>query len=552
MMSNSLSKQVLLTFSAMGVLATLVFSWFLSSSIKNNMLDDTQIKANELLSRTAQMFLVSTIKFNQQYTATTDPEKKAQIHADWARTIQAVDTAVINDFGPEQSRVRLFADDQFVEPATMGGAATAAKGQYEMSALRAFTQGETLVTEHTDEVYRIAVPLYSNMHPGCANCHGIDPSEQVLLGGVSVNVPLQHANEMVTSRVISSTSVMVVIMALFFAAIYFFIINKVIKPVRSLNQQTTAITKAIESGDLTQDITLNAEHEIKDMANSFTELLKVIRVLFSNLSSNSNKVLSAAEITSTMANDHQNVALQQQSNINHIVDALQQLLQAGSLVSERAGSTAQTSEQVSQSVEQGSNTMGDALSAIANLSAEVNKASDVIQTLDQRSDSIGSIISTIDGIAEQTNLLALNAAIEAARAGEQGRGFAVVADEVRTLAQRTQEATSEINELIKNLQQDARTANTVMKAGTQAAAGTVDLAQQAQAKLEQVTEQVATINGMNQDIASAAGQQMNTVEDINALLTQVSHDTDASVEAAAEMANESEKLKLLSKQMSEM
>ena len=549
MVFTSLSKQVLATFSAIGAIATLLFIWFLSSSIKSNMLADTEDKATELLSRTAQMFMVSTIKFNEQYTAEQDPVKKAEIHADWARTIQAVDTAVTNDFGNSQSRVRLFSDSSFVSSPSMGGAATAASGSYEMSALKAFSQKQNLFTEHTDDMYKIAVPLYSDMHPGCANCHGVSTSEKILLGGVSVNVPLTEANATVTSRVITSTSVMLLIMITFLATIYFFITQKVIRPIKSLNKQTTQITRAIESGDLNKDIDLDAEHEIRDMANSFTELLIVIRSLFSNLTSNSQQVLNSAEMTSDMANEHQTVAVKQQQNINHIVDALQNLLQAGALVSERAESTAMTSEQVNNSVKQGSSTMEQTLTAIDALSVEVNKASEVIQTLDQRSDSIGSIISTIDGIAEQTNLLALNAAIEAARAGEQGRGFAVVADEVRTLAKRTQEATSEINELIKNLQSDARRASTVMQKGTQSAQSTVDLAQQAQHKLIQITDQVSTINDMNKDIAQASQDQMTTVEDIDNLIKQVSEDTNSSVTAAEAMTKESDNLKSLSKRM---
>lgn len=549
---NSLSKQVLITFSAIGGVATLLFVWFLSSSIKSNMIDDTHNKANELLSRTAQMFMVSTIKFNEQYTAESDPQKQAEIHADWARTIQAVDTAVINDFGDSQSRVRLFTDSRFVSPPSMGGAATAASGSYELNALQAFNNGNTLHTSEDNDYYRIAVPLYSNMHDGCATCHGLDTSQKILLGGVSVNVPLSEANETINSRIITSTSVMVLIMTVFLATIYFFVIHKVIRPIKSLNAQTTDITRAIESGDLNQNIHLTAEHEIQDMANSFTELLKVIRALFSNMTNNSRQVLQAADVTSNMAQDHQGVALKQQTNINHIVAALEELLNAGSLVSERAGSTAETSEQVNVSVKEGRDTMENALVAINNLSGEVNKASEVIQTLDQRSDSIGSIISTIDGIAEQTNLLALNAAIEAARAGEQGRGFAVVADEVRTLAKRTQEATSEINELIKNLQSDARRASSVMQAGTKTAEETVSHAQKAQDKLDTITNQVATINDMNRDIASAADQQTSTVSNINVLLKEVSEDTNNSVDAANSMARESEKLQHLSKKMTDL
>ena len=552
---KSINNQILLTLAVIGLIATSLFAWFVSSNIHANMMADTKAKANELIARTAQMFMVSTVQFNNAYTSAVDPEAKARIHADWTRTIAAVDKAVTHDFGTQQSRVRLFTDPQKLSIVSQGGAATYVDGQFERDALAAFAdRGEAAFTRITDNSYQIAVPLFSDMHDGCANCHGVDTSLHQLFGGVGVTISLDAMQQTANERIWLTTGGLALAMLLLFVFIYFYLLRHVTTPLVRLSSQTNAITAAIESGQVnaSHGVAAHQSMEIGEMANSFNRLLTVIKSLMGEIAGNSQQVNDAARETAVVAQQHRHSAVAQQQHLGHIVTAIDELANAGELVSQRAEQTAQTSDDVNLTVADGQQTMTRTVTAIQDLAGEVNKVSEVIATLDQRSDSIGSIIGTIDGIAEQTNLLALNAAIEAARAGEQGRGFAVVADEVRTLAQRTQQATSEINQLILNLQQDAQTASAVVVAGTEKADVTVNLAQSAQQMLNEITHKVTNINDMNRDIAASAEQQAVTVRDINQRLQTVSTDAKESVAAAETVARESESLKALSQQMTEL
>jgi methyl-accepting chemotaxis protein len=159
--------------------------------------------------------------------------------------------------------------------------------------------------------------------------------------------------------------------------------------------------------------------------------------------------------------------------------------------------------------------MGRAVGSMQQLAGEIGTAGDVIDTLKSESENIGSVLGVIRGVAEQTNLLALNAAIEAARAGEQGRGFAVVADEVRTLASRTQESTEEIQAMIERLQNEAGKAVAVMQSGRNKTRETLDHAAEADQSLANIVDLVASITGMNTQIASAAQQQTGVAEELD-------------------------------------
>ena len=211
--------------------------------------------------------------------------------------------------------------------------------------------------------------------------------------------------------------------------------------------------------------------------------------------------------------------------------------------------SANDSEQADKESKTGREIVGDTMHAIEALASDIEAASQVITKLQQDSDTIGSVLDVIRGIAEQTNLLALNAAIEAARAGEQGRGFAVVADEVRTLASRTQESTQEIHDMIERLQSGSREAVQVMDKGRAQAHSSVKTADSARTSLIAITTAVGTIKNASRQIAEASAEQKTTTDDINGNIVNIASAVRKTSVGAKDMAKRAETLNQLSKDM---
>ncbi|WP_395168553.1 methyl-accepting chemotaxis protein [Piscirickettsia salmonis] len=225
-----------------------------------------------------------------------------------------------------------------------------------------------------------------------------------------------------------------------------------------------------------------------------------------------------------------------------LIDNIMQISAAINEVEASAQNATNAAQEASQKAQDGQNVVAKTTSAINNLSKEVTAASEVIGKLAQDSEGIGTVLDVIRGIAEQTNLLALNAAIEAARAGEQGRGFAVVADEVRTLAQRTQQATQEIQEMIEKLQSNASDAVNTMEHGRNSADTSVQQAAEAGKSLDSITDAVKKIISTNTTIFSAAKNQSEITQRLNEQLKkltqeEVSEETSAAAEAIQEDLN---------------
>ena len=219
-------------------------------------------------------------------------------------------------------------------------------------------------------------------------------------------------------------------------------------------------------------------------------------------------------------------------------------------IAESAEKAAGSAMSANDSAVAGNEVVGQLFTTNERLAKEVSGIADVIEKLRGESDSIGSVVDVIRGIAEQTNLLALNAAIEAARAGEQGRGFAVVADEVRTLASRTQQSTSEIQEMIENLQGGTGQAVRAIDAGQKITAETVDQTTQARDALQAIVSAVATIRDMNAQIATAAEEQTvaaheidKSVTDISQLSEQSAQNSEHTLAASRELAELSERMR---------
>ena len=262
-----------------------------------------------------------------------------------------------------------------------------------------------------------------------------------------------------------------------------------------------------------------------ELLQDFDMYTESVNELVSKVATNSESVHITAEQLVTISNNLQTLSSTQQQQTDMIASAIEELTASASEVSANAAQAADAAEQAhqnSQACRQSSTTTEH---DILSLDKQISSASETIASLDEETSEIGSLLNVIRGIAEQTNLLALNAAIEAARAGEQGRGFAVVADEVRSLALRTQQATEQINSMIESLQKGSGTAVTAIEASQALVRTCVDNTHNSLELIEQVEQAINQINEMNQFIATSANEQSTVTADISRNLSEIVHST---------------------------
>ncbi len=286
--------------------------------------------------------------------------------------------------------------------------------------------------------------------------------------------------------------------------------------------------KAIADKDLTGEaLIVKGNDELAELGRSINAMSDSLHTIIQKVLNSTGQLGAAtAQLSNTAEKTSQNI-FEQQSQTEQVATAMTEMSATVQEVSQNIASTAQASQEANIETSEGQKVVGDSIKAIQKLAGQIENAAEVIHKLEQDSENISAIMDVIRGVAEQTNLLALNAAIEAARAGEQGRGFAVVADEVRTLAGRTQQSTEEINQMIEKLQTGSRTAVEAMTQSQEEAQSVVEQASKAGTSLSTISTAVERINDMSIQIASAAEEQSATAEEINRNITNIT-----------EMANE--------------
>ncbi len=297
----------------------------------------------------------------------------------------------------------------------------------------------------------------------------------------------------------------------------------------------------IADGDLTSQSD-NSPTITRGIASGLNAMSEKLRTTISTVKQSSERLASASEQLSTISTQTNQGVNQQFSDVEQVVTAMNQM---SATVKEVARSTMEASAATSvadNQAKEGSQVASNVADAIRNLATDVQSTAIVINELDTESNNIGSVLDVIRGIAEQTNLLALNAAIEAARAGEQGRGFAVVADEVRTLASRTQQSTTEIQEMIVRLQDGAKKAVVAMDQGQQMAQSTVSRAEDAGRVLAEIVDSVSKITDMNTQIASVSEEQSVVTEEINRNLITINDIAGQSAQGSQQISNASDEL----------
>ncbi len=312
---------------------------------------------------------------------------------------------------------------------------------------------------------------------------------------------------------------------------------------RVMLRQTQYLNDAIKlmaSKNLSVPFGMDCKDEYGDVARELEKTRQQLHDMIQTQIKASDELSALTEVMTLSMSETKESAQEEFNEIDQLATAMSEMSSTIQTVADNARQASSLTEQASSQAVSGQQYLQSTVAKMSELSADIASSAEAVNKVEERVEAIGSVVGTIQGISEQTNLLALNAAIEAARAGEAGRGFAVVADEVRNLAQRTQQATVEIQEMITQLQTSAESAVELMEKSVVEAAEGKELVSNAGTELDGIVLQVTQINDMNFQVATASGQQSSVAEEMSQNLTNVRELVEASVIVVSELLETSE------------
>ncbi len=325
------------------------------------------------------------------------------------------------------------------------------------------------------------------------------------------------------------------------------LVRMIVHPINAAARTMDDIAQG--GGDLTCSLNSQSKDELGQMCAAFNRFVSKIREIVGPVSESTEHLAEAADGMSAVTHQTRAGVQRQQQETEQVATAMNEMVATAQDMVDSAGMAADATAEADEEAKAGAEVVQRTIKQINALADAVGQAGEVIHRLEEDSSAIGKVLDVIGGIAEQTNLLALNAAIEAARAGEQGRGFAVVADEVRNLASRTQDSTSEIQTMIERLQSGAHEAVKAMATGREQASSSVEQASHAGESLQTISAAVGRIRDMNQHMADSARQQGEVAGEINRNLVTITEVAEQTAEGTASLEQASERLSAMSHQL---
>ncbi len=404
------------------------------------------------------------------------------------------------------------------------------------------------VTESGGEL-RAVIPNFNErdyLGKNCVMCHG-EPLEGEVLGAVAMRISLEDVNQAVSGFGTAVFGVAVLISGPLLFVVYLFIRVFVTTPIRRITGSLEEIAGG--GGDLTQRLAVQGRDEVGQLSAAFNRSMEVFHDLISRVVASVERIHGAAERVSQVTDQTNQRIEHQREQIEQVATAMNEMTATANDVARNAQHAADATRSGEEAAGQGRQVVRATVEGIEQLAVDVRRAAEAIRKLVEDSERIGTVIDLIREITEQTNLLSLNAAIEAARAGDQGRGFAVVADEVRKLATRTHESTEQIQEMIGQLQQETSGAESAMEQGYAQAQRTVEQASEADQALGEIERTVERINQVNTEIASAAEEQSQVANEINMSITSINDISSETARASQETKEAGDELEDLAREM---
>jgi len=397
-----------------------------------------------------------------------------------------------------------------------------------------------LTEDRNGRLLTVINPLYAEKDyrgTNCLTCHVVE--EDSVLGAVRISYSLDALDQQVARNLMVSAGIQLLLLLAGVAVMMFIVRTTVIRRIHAMRHTMEAIA---QDDDLSHSVEVGPRDEVGAMGQAFNHMIARFKQSMHAVSDVTRDLHEVSDQVANVAETTLKAVVEQRTETDMVASAMNEMSTTVQEVARNTAQTAEASQGADDESKAGVLVAEEAIRGIEELIVEIESAAQVVQQVEADTESISAVLDVIQGIAEQTNLLALNAAIEAARAGEQGRGFAVVADEVRTLASRTQNSTEEIQDMIERLQNGVKRAVGAMTDAQERAKVGSECVEKASQSLHVIAAEVTTINDMNTQVATAAEEQSAVAEEINRNITTISDIADNTSSGATQTAQSSEEL----------